>query len=457
MDVNSSADGAAASAAAVSVSRPPVFPASRAFDTAIWRVVGNPLVPSPAMPAESGSSGGSASVGASLQGLGVAVKDLFAVKGFAIGAGNPRFLAESAAQHATAPAVMRLMEAGASIVGIAQTDEFAYSLAGTNAHYGTPPNPCAPGRISGGSSSGPAAAVATGQADVGLGTDTAGSLRIPGSYEGLWAIRTTWNRVPRDLVHPLSQSFDTVGLLARDPKVFIRAVDALMPDDDSIAIPDAPQAVDFAVAPGLDAAVEPDVAEAVDGFRRRLVAVVGRRGEALSAPSSAGSSSVTRMEVTPEDLDWWESIFQSVRGYEAWRNNGAWVGRNWDALAPDIAARFRRDSRLAQPDYEEGLRRLRAARAELRERLGNRVLVIPTASSVAPPASASQDAARRIASARAATIRLTSLAGVGGLPAVNIPLRTHEGLPCGVCLVGPADSDRSLARLAVCLLRICCA
>lgn len=208
MDMNTSADGAAASKdgaaannAAGSIAQSPVSPASRAFDTTIWRIVGNPLIPSPIIPSESEDSTASASANAPLQGLGIAVKDFFAVKGFAIGAGNPRFLADSTPQAATAPAVERLLQAGAHAVGIAQTDEFAYSLAGTNVHYGTPPNPAAPGRISGGSSSGPAAAVATGQADIGLGTDTAGSLRIPGSYEGLWAIRTTHGRVPRDLVH----------------------------------------------------------------------------------------------------------------------------------------------------------------------------------------------------------------------------------------------------------------
>lgn len=433
-----------------------------AFDTAIWRVVGNPLVaPTP----------GSESDGM-LAGLGVAVKDLFAVKGYAVGAGNPEYLADSRIQERNAPAVQRLLDAGAHVVGIAQTDEFAYSLAGNNIHYGTPPNPKAPGRISGGSSSGPAAAVATGQADVGLGTDTAGSLRIPGSYEGLWAIRTTHGRVPCDLVHPLSESFDTVGVLARDGDVLRRALEALMPEDDTA---DAISAVchggGLAVAPSLDGAVEPDVAEVVRGFRDRVVAlcgdgasdgtldptdgVFGMVAQGDAAPCHVGGGirirSVSEMAVSQHDLDEWESIFQSVRGFEAWRTNGSWVSRHWDALDPLIAARFERDSHLSKADYDNGLRRLNDARAELRARLGNRVLLIPTASSVAPPADADAAAAERIAKARADTIRLTSLAGVGGLPAVNVPLTTRDGLSCGACLVGPAGSDKSLTCLAVAL------
>lgn len=444
-------------------------PAAPAFDTTIWRVVGNPLV----TPTGHGP----------LDGLGVAVKDLFAVKGFAVGAGNPQYLADSAPESESAPAVRRLLDAGAHVVGIAQTDEFAYSLAGANVHYGTPPNPQAPGRISGGSSSGPAAAVATGQADIGLGTDTAGSLRIPGSYEGLWAIRTTHNRVSRTGVHPLSDSFDTVGVLARDGTVFTRAVDALMPEPDSISAYDVLADGGLAVAPGLDADVQPDVAEALDAFRgavRRYTGagcVDGGRDASNGVGDGAGSpsngtqlecghtinempvsrgiaiSGISAMDVDESDLDEWESIFQVVRGYEAWRGNGAWVRGHMDALAPEIAARFERDSHIVERDYNAGLRRLEAARAELRGRLGRRLLLIPTASSVAPPADAAPEAKAQIAKARADTIRLTSLAGVGGLPAVTIPLLTRDGLPCGVCLVGPAGCDRTLSRVAVELLR----
>src|SRR5690606_21767185 len=138
--------------------RPPV-------DPAVWRVAGTPLVP----PTGSGA----------LDGVTLAVKDLFAVAGQPIGAGNPTWLAEQEPQSSTAPAIAALLAAGAEITGIARTDEFAYSLAGRNAHYGTAPNPAVPGGIGGGSTSGPAAAVALGQVEIGLGTDTAGSIRVP--------------------------------------------------------------------------------------------------------------------------------------------------------------------------------------------------------------------------------------------------------------------------------------
>ena len=105
-------------------------------------------------------------------------------------------LAREAPSASTTPAVLDLLKGGASVRGLARTDELAYSIAGANPHYGTPPNGAVPGALPGGSSSGPATAVATGQADVGLASDTAGSIRVPASYQGLWGLRTTHGLVP---------------------------------------------------------------------------------------------------------------------------------------------------------------------------------------------------------------------------------------------------------------------
>ena len=106
----------------------------------LWRVAGDPLIP--------------AIREGALSGFRVAVKDLFAVAGYAIGAGNPTWLHEAPVETDHAPAVRALLHAGADIVGIVQTAEFAYGLTGINQHYGTPPNPASPGRVPGGSSAG---------------------------------------------------------------------------------------------------------------------------------------------------------------------------------------------------------------------------------------------------------------------------------------------------------------
>ena len=238
-----------------------VTPRSQALDRSVWRTVGDPLW--------QGAWEGA------LAGLTVAVKDLFAIKGYRIGAGNPAFLDEARAETTTAAAVTDLLRGGASLRGIARTDEFAYSIAGDNAHYGTPPNGALPGALPGGSSSGPASAVATGQAEIGLATDTAGSVRVPASYQGLWGLRTTHGLVPRQGLLPLAQSFDTIGWLTRDGETLQRVVDWCLSYDGSESTENVYGESDddlpwrFVVPTEVLDAVEPDTRAAFDALLDR--------------------------------------------------------------------------------------------------------------------------------------------------------------------------------------------
>src|SRR5262249_53564135 len=115
-----------------------------------------------------------------------------------------------------------------SMVGKTQTDEVSRGIFGENAHYGTPLNPRAPGRVPGGSSSGSAAAVAGDLVDFALGTDTGGSVRVPASFCGIFGIRPTHGRLPFDGVVPQAPSFDTVGWLARTPHLLARIAEVLL-------------------------------------------------------------------------------------------------------------------------------------------------------------------------------------------------------------------------------------
>ena len=190
---------------------------------------------------------------------------------------------------------------------------------------GTPPNPKASGRISGGSSSGPAAAVACGQATIGLGTDTAGSIRIPASYQGLWGVRTTHGRISRKSIHPLSESFDTVGWMTRDAQTLAFVAKAMMLERKSNTMIDG-----LEICPALDQCVEQDVREPFVAFR----ASIGNR-------NSGAHGDISTAGFISGMLDGLVSIFQIVRGYEAWQANGEWVSQHWSSLAPEIAARFR--------------------------------------------------------------------------------------------------------------------
>lgn len=388
-----------------------------AVNGAIWRVAGNPLV--------AGAASGP------LAGMTVAVKDLYAVTGFAIGAGVKAFLAGAPVQEKTAPAVQALLDAGASIQGIAQTDQFAYSMAGQNPDYGTPPNPSVVGAISGGSSNGPVSAVATGQATIGLGTDTGGSIRVPASYNGLWGLRTTHGAVSDELVHPLAPTFDTVGWLTRDAAT-LRAAASVSLD----ATAQRP-AGGFAIIPSVTGTAEPYVQRAID---------------ALFGPAASAGLLGDVAVVDFGDIDALADIFRVIQGAEAWASDGEWVEAHPGALGADIAGRFAFAKTVTREQEAQARVDLAAARLRIEGILGDRVLLIPSAASIAPSVTADPEEINRL---RVANLRLTSIAGITGRPALSVPLLSVSSpsaltpAPVGVCMIGPRFSDLALINLAV--------
>ena len=401
-----------------------VSPRAQALDRSVWRAVGDPLW--------QGAWEGP------LSGLTVAVKDLFAIKGYRIGAGNPSFLDSARAETTTAPAVTDLLRGGASLRGIARTDEFAYSIAGDNAHYGTPPNGALPGALPGGSSSGPASAVATGQADIALATDTAGSVRVPASYPGLWGLRTTHDLVPRQGMLPLAQSFDTVGWLARDGDTLQRVADWCLSYDGS----ESTESVYGASAGDLPWRFVVPV-EALD-------AVEPNTREAFEALVAACDLPVERVQIG--DLDDYLTPFRTVQGAEAWRNNGDWLRAHPTAVGPAAAARFRAAAAITADD-EAAARAGRAPRRARLQGLGHDAgLRLPTRAGPAPRRTAQGE---RVDAVRQATLRLTAPAAVAGLPALSVPLLTVPSslgpAPVGVCLVSRTGTDLALVRQGLAL------
>ncbi|MRK00797.1 glutamyl-tRNA amidotransferase [Aeromicrobium sp. S22] len=370
-------------------------------DPRIWRVVGDPLV----RPTGSGA----------LTDQTVAVKDVLAVAGQRIGAGNPAWLEHAVPELAHAWAVERLLADGAAVRGIAQTDELAYSLAGVNPHYGAPPNPLAPHRIPGGSSSGPASAVSMSEATIGLGTDTAGSIRVPAAYQGLWGIRPTVGAVRVDGLLPLASSFDTVGWLTHGPTLLAEVGRSLLP-------PGGAAVGEVVVVDELLALADADVAAAVGA----LAAGLPRIGWPMAS--------------MPGML----AAMQTVQAYEAWRAHGAWLATRPDALGADVRSRFARAAAVTPAQADAARAELDRHRTGMRGYLGDRVLLLPAASSVAPPVGRP----RSLDAVRQATLQLTCVATIGGLPAVSVPVTTDGGLPAGACLVGPASSDHALIELA---------
>ncbi len=148
-----------------------------------------------------------------LAGCSLLVKDLIDTAGIRTTYGS-RIYADHV-PTANATVVDRALAAGASVIGKANLPEFAWSVMGINPWYGTVKNPAAPGRTTGGSSSGNAAALAAGLCDLGIGTDTGGSIRLPSACCNVVGLKPQWGRIPVDGIYPLARTLDTVGPMAR--------------------------------------------------------------------------------------------------------------------------------------------------------------------------------------------------------------------------------------------------
>ena len=131
-------------------------------------------------------------------------------------------------------AVQKILDAGATVIGKTVCDEFFYSVTGANAHYGTPLNPRAAGRLPGGSSSGSASAVASGACDFALGSDTGGSVRIPASFNGIYGLRPTLGRMDATGATAMAPSFDTPGWFTAGPGL-LRKIGSVLLDGSGVA------------------------------------------------------------------------------------------------------------------------------------------------------------------------------------------------------------------------------
>ena len=183
-----------------------------------------------------------------LAGVPFAVKNLFDVKGLPTLAGS-KINRERPPATDDATLVQRLEAAGATLVGTLNMDEYAYGFTTENSHYGATRNPRNPERISGGSSGGSAAAVAAGMVPLALGSDTNGSIRVPASYCGVWALKPTYGRLSRAGVFPFVASLDHVGPFAASLELLAKAYDAMQGPD--IADPACAQRAVEAVSPSL--------------------------------------------------------------------------------------------------------------------------------------------------------------------------------------------------------------
>ena len=334
------------------------------------------------------------------KGEAVAVKDLVDVKGMVTTAGGIILPEVPAADDA--PVIARLRQAGCVIVGKANLHEFAYGVTNVNPHYGTARNPHDPSRVSGGSSGGSAVAVAAEMCDWAIGSDTGGSIRIPGSLCGVAGFKPAFGSIDIAGVMPLSWSLDTLGPMARDIATVARAYTLMSGESIDLGGVEKPRlAVPAGWVTGLDEATE-------------------RAWRAVSH----GVPEIRFVDREP--------LFRS--GLTILQAEAATVHRRWAAETPekygaDVLQHIRRGLEISAVDYIAALRERPRLQAQAEQAMADvDALILPATAIVAPPVDAGNEVREPLA-------RFTRPFNTTWQPVAVLPARV-EGLPVGIQVVG---------------------
>ncbi len=358
-----------------------------------------------------------------LHGVAVGVKDLYDVAGLVTRAGS-HVLDGAAPAPADAALVARLREAGAVVVAKLHTHEFAYGPTGDVSATGAARNPHDPTRITGGSSSGSAAAVAAGHLALALGTDTGASVRTPAALCGVVGLKPTFGALPLGGAFPLSESLDHAGFHTADVAGAALAWDALS-------------------GSGAPVVAARRVGRPVDDYWQPAdPALTDAADAAADALRAAG---VEVVDVRTPMIDELAATYATIVGAEAYATLGDWLAERPEAFQPVTRARLEPWADLPARAYVDAQRTRRRLGAALRAAVGDvDALLLPTTRLRATPIGADEVDGVPV---RPSLLALTLPFNLTGWPAVSVP-GTTGGLPAGVQLVGVGLDERSLLRLA---------
>ncbi|WP_239985585.1 amidase [Marinobacter salexigens] len=366
-----------------------------------------------------------------LAGLPIALKVLFDVAGEVTHSGSKWW---SQKAQSDALIVSRLRRAGAVITGHTNMTEFAYSGLGLNPHYGTPANPLAPGRISGGSSSGAAAAVAFGMASAAIGSDTGGSVRIPAAFCGLVGFKPTQKRIPRDGVFPLSRSLDSIGPIAHTVECCAR-LDAVMAGERwKKSAPADLRGRRFVVPANhmLDD-VSPGVAEAFAGSLRKL----------RDSGAQIVEARVPVLDALPELME-----SGGLAAAESYHVHRQWLQQRGEEYDPRVRERMQRGAGISAADYLDLLQR-RATRKKQADHWLSAYdgLLAPTVA-IAPPLLTEFESDVDYLRLNLLVLRNPTVANLLDLCAITLPNQQDGDLPSGLMLVGRHGTDSTVLGIA---------
>jgi amidase len=341
----------------------------------------------------------------------LAVKDLIDIAGVPTTAGC-KALAQTAGPATSDAACMAgARAADAAIVGKANLHELAFGASGVNPWFGTPVNPLDPGLLPGGSSSGSAVAVAEGSADVGYGTDTGGSVRVPSAFCGLTGLKTTFGRISTDGVWPLAPSLDTVGPIAAEVAGLVLGMALLEP---GFAVSAGPVTRIGRLRP-LHEETDPRIDAAVDAALR--------------------ASGLEIVELGA--VDWAEALKQTyvlTASEAAVMDAGLMAGR--DGISDPVLALLEFGAAVTADQQDAARAYQRGWSAMFTEFLSHvELIALPTVPFLPPPLAEAEEHD---------FCQLTAPVNLAGLPALALPVPCGHQLPASLQLIGPGGGEELL-------------
>lgn len=367
-----------------------------------------------------------------LSGLNFAVKDLIDTVGITTSCGNPSWHQHHAPAVINAVCVDQLLGAGARCIGKTKTNEFAFGLTGENDFYGTALNPKAPDRIPGGSSAGSASAVANGDCDFALGTDTGGSVRVPASNCGVWGMRPSHGRISVAGVNPLASSFDSVGVFAQSGDILSKAMHCLLGSTQSSHDADIREIL---VPIDIIEQCSPGVIECC----QRWIKALGQH---------TSIQNIRLNEICDIDSNLRELFkhYCAIHWCEIWSDLGDWV----EEKKPELGGATHINFDLAKHAQRQNLFKAVQFKQRLCENINtllhdHRCLLLPSTPDI-PPIKGQVSLDRTKGSYLPQLSGLSSLAAFARCPQISMPIASINNIPQGLSLMAACNHDEWLLK-----------
>ena len=387
-----------------------------------------------------------------LHGIPFSIKDIFYAKGVRCTAGSKIF--SNYIPHVDATAVKRLKKAGAILIGTNNLNEFASGITGINYFYGSSKNPWNISRISGGSSGGSAAAVATGMVPISLGTDTGGSVRVPSSLCGVVGMKPTYGRVSKHNVFPLSPSLDHVGCITRsawDTSVVIEHIAGWDPLDETSKrkkVPAYTKVIEESMIEGIRIGIPKKyffdhVHPQVESLFYDFIETLGSIG-----------SIVVYDDLDLHNTEKYHRVWQEIRLAEASEIHRKWLNTRANDYSSEVREMLVQGTKVSAVDYISAVNTVRKLRKEYLSILNYKVDVIMVPTTIIPAPRFDEQTVsidmNTVVETREALLRNTILFNSIGLPAISIPigLTKKDNMPVAAQIIGPPFKEQTILSIA---------